>query len=113
MDYRLVVAVVKRGRADAALDAAKEAGAEGATVFFARGTSIHGPVPFMGLRITSEQEVVLMLVEAPQADAVLEAVVAAAEIEKPGMGIAFAMPIDRVLGIVHAQDQPPSEPAGS
>lgn len=110
MDYRLIVAIVKRGRADAALDAAKEAGAEGATVFFARGTSIHEPVPFMGMRIPSEHEVVLTVVRADQANAVLEAIVAASEIEKPGMGIAFVLPLERVLGIAHALDAPRPDP---
>ena len=103
MRFQLVVAIVRRGLADQAVDAAKSAGIDGATVVLARGTSIHQPPEFLGIRVTSEHEVVLIVCPIELAEAVLEKVVAASELEKTGMGIAFVMEVAKVVGIVHRE----------
>ena len=38
LDIRCIVAIVERGKADKVVNAAKKAGATGATIFYARGT---------------------------------------------------------------------------
>lgn len=108
MPYKLVVAIVRRGMADNAIDAARAAGIDGATVLLARGTSIHQPAEFLGIRVTSEHEVVLVLCPEELTDAVLGHVVSAAELEKSGMGVAFVVDVARVVGIVHREHPAPS-----
>lgn len=103
MDYQLIVAIVKRGNADEVIDTAKEAGVTGATIFYARGTSIHEPHPFLGIRLTSEREVVMVIVPREDAQTLLERIVERTELEQPGNGVAFLLPLDRVMGIVHQQ----------
>ncbi|MGB3943822.1 MAG: P-II family nitrogen regulator, partial [Methanothrix sp.] len=55
----------------------------------------------LNIMIEPEKEVVLTVVPSSQADSVIEAVVKAGKLNEPGRGIAFILPIDRVLGRVH------------
>jgi len=48
--------------------------------------------------------VVLTLIPRSRTDAVMEAVVAAGQLEKPGTGIAFVLDASKVTGIVHRKD---------
>lgn len=101
--YRLVVAIVRRGLADHAIDAAKGAGIDGATVILARGTSIHQPSEFLGIRVSSEHEVVLIICPAELAEYVLDRVVGAADPETQGMGVSLISDVAKVVGIVHRE----------
>lgn len=101
MEYQLIVAIVKRGRANGVVEAARGAGATGATVSYARGTSIHTPQPFLGIRPTNEQEMVWVIIPADMGAQVLAVMVEEGELEKPGMGVAFVLPLSQVVGLVH------------
>ncbi len=85
------------------MDVAKNAGAEGATIFFARGTGIHECKKFFGIPIESEREVIMILIKKPKTEQVLEAIVKAGELEKPGRGVAFVHEVYKVVGIVHLE----------
>ncbi|MDI3506473.1 MAG: nitrogen regulatory protein 1 [Methanomicrobiaceae archaeon] len=102
-DYgnELIVTVVKRGWSEPVLEAARGAGAEGATIIFGRGTGIREGKTLLGIAIEPEKEVILTVVAAERTDAVLDAIIAAAELDQPGMGLAFVLPIRRVAGRVH------------
>lgn len=102
-DYgnELIVTVVKRGWSEPVLEAARGAGAEGATILLGRGTGIHEGKTLFGLAIEPEKEVILTVVAAERTDTVLDAIIAAGELDQPGMGIVFVIPIRRVAGRVH------------
>lgn len=97
----LIVTIVKKGWADQVMQAARNAGSEGGTVLMGRGTGIHEMQSFLGIPIEPEKEIVLIVVEPDQTDRVLEAISGAAELDLPGRGIAFVLPISRVAGRVH------------
>jgi nitrogen regulatory protein PII len=76
-----------------------KAGAAGGTIIFGRGMGIHEKKKIMGVSLEPEKEIVLSVVCANKADAILKEIVCATDLEKPGTGIAFMLPIDKVLGI--------------
>jgi nitrogen regulatory protein PII len=108
----LVVSIVRKGWGDTVLEASLKAGAHGGTVLFGRGTGIHERQKILGIQIEPEKEIVLTLAYSDQADAILREVVAAAELEAPGNGLAFVVPVEKVAGVPHvwgeAREQPPS-----
>jgi len=102
-DYgnELIVTIVKRGWSHTVVDAARKAGAEGATILFGRGSGINEVKTLLGITIEPEKEIILTVVGAERTDAVLDAILAAGELDRPGMGMAFVVPIRRVAGRVH------------
>lgn len=100
-DMSLIVTIVKKGWGDEVLCASKDAGAEGGTILFGRGVGVHEQQKLLNIMIEPEKEVVFTVVSSSQADSVIEAVVKAGKLNEPGRGIAFILPIDRVLGRVH------------
>lgn len=99
--FRLLVAIVPQGTCSTLVSAAKSAGAEGATIVRGRGTGLHEGSRFLGIPIEPEKDVVLVLVPRDAADAVLEAMVDAGDLDRPGKGIAFMVDVPHVAGIVH------------
>ncbi|MBF0473611.1 MAG: P-II family nitrogen regulator, partial [Nitrospirae bacterium] len=61
-ELSLIVAIVNRGQADKVIEAAKKAGASGATAFFARGAGVKEAHTFLGLTLDSAREIVLFIV---------------------------------------------------
>lgn len=103
--YDLIMTIVNRGFADQVVDAARAAGAHGGTVFYARGTGIHEVEKFFAISIQPEKEVVLNLVKHEYTQAIMHSIVAAAGLRTEGRGLAFALPISNVAGIVHSLEE--------
>jgi len=101
MKTSLIVTIVRKGWGTTVLEASVKAGARGGTVIGGRGSGIHEQGKLFGLPIEPEKEVVLTLVPEPSSGRILEAVVAAAHLSKEGNGIAFVVPVDRVVGAAH------------
>ena len=99
MKFKIILAPVKTYKTDPIVDAAKKAGATGATIIPARGTGIHEAKTFFGLTLEDQTDIVLFLLEEHLVQPVLEAVKTAGEFHKPGTGIAFVLPVEEVLGI--------------
>lgn len=99
--YQLIVAIVSQGRCPALVTAAKEAGAEGATIIRGRGTGIHESAHFLGVPIEPEKDVLLVLIPREETDTILDAMVSAGRLDEPGKGIAFVLDVPRVEGIAH------------
>ena len=81
------------------LDASVKAGARGGTVLFGRGAGIHEQEKIFGMSIEPEKEIVLTVVYADQVDRVLAEIVRAAELNDTGRGIAFVVPVEKVVGV--------------
>ena len=64
MHFKLLVVFVEDSKTDDVLRAAREAGATGCTVVSnARGEGIEAPSSFFGLALTTQRDVVMLLVE--------------------------------------------------
>jgi nitrogen regulatory protein PII len=83
------------------LEASVSAGARGGTVLIGRGAGINEQEKIFGMSIEPEKEILFTLVTPNRTDAVLEAIVKAAELNDVGRGIAFVLPVDRVVGVAH------------
>ena len=99
MRFKLIIATVKTDVTDSIVDAAKAAGATGATVTPARGTGIHEAKTFFGLTLETQTDLVMFLLEEHLVEAVMKAICKAGHFEKPGTGIAFVLPVDQVAGL--------------
>ncbi len=103
--YKLIYVVVESGRGTHIMESARDAGAEGATIYFARGTSVHEHGKILGMPIEPEKEVVMILIPESLAYQVFQAVVKHGELETPGKGIAFIIDVNRVAGICHSTEK--------
>lgn len=105
MAYELIITIVNRGDAEKVVEASKDAGARGGTILSGRGTGIHEKAKLFGITIEPEKEIILTLVEQKITDRVLDAIVNAAKLNKPGKGIAFVLGVGQVVGINHPSNQ--------
>ena len=91
------------------LEDAVNAEAHGSTVLFGRGAAINEQEKVFGMSIEPEKEIVLTVVNADRVDAILDDIVRAAELERTGRGIAFVLPVDKVVGVAHFMTHLPRE----
>jgi nitrogen regulatory protein P-II 1 len=103
-NYDLIVTIVKRGHSEKILKASKEAGAEGGTILFARGSGVHEKATLMGIPIEPEKEVLFTVIQEELTEKVLEAIIKAGNLETPGQGIVFVLDLKSVAGICHLID---------
>ena len=101
MHFKLIVAFVEDHKTDAVMDAAREAGATGATIINnARGEGLKGSKTFFGLSLETQRDVLMFLVEEHMAREILETIAEVGEFEaKPGTGIAFQIDVEDAVGI--------------
>lgn len=99
MQFKLIIATVKTDITDAIVDAAKAAGAPGATIVPARGTGIREAKTFFGLTLDVQTDLVTFLVEECQVGTILDAISEAGKFKEPGTGIAFVLPVDQTVGL--------------
>ena len=108
MADKCIIAMVKPALADKVVDAAKAAGATGATVIDAAGTGAREAKTFFGLSLDIRTEVVLLLVKDDIVSPVLEAIRVAGHFHEPGTGIAFVLAVESGIGFESQQfDKPP------
>jgi len=100
-EFDLIVTIINKGWADEIVEAARSAGAEGGTVLYGRGTGVHERKSFFGILIEPEKEVVLTLIRRECTQSVLQAIIKAGQLERPGTGIAFVLDVSQVAGIIH------------
>lgn len=94
-DVALITCVVQRGFADEIIKAAQEVGAQGATVYYARGGGIRERLGVLGLAIEVEKEVINIVVANDQIDRVFEKMYIAGKLDTPGMGIMYVTPLEK------------------
>ena len=100
-DLSLIVSIVRKGWGSAVLDASVKAGARGGTVLYGRGAGINEREKIFGLSIEPEKEIVFTVVRADLVDKVLGDIVLAADLNDTGRGIAFVLPVEKVVGVAH------------
>jgi nitrogen regulatory protein PII len=105
MKTSLIVSIVRRGWGSTVLEAAVQAGARGSTVLVGRGGGINEQEKIFGVSIEPEKEIVLTVVRADLVDTILAEIVRAAELNETGKGIAFVVPVDKIVGVAHFMTQ--------
>lgn len=97
--HEVIFCIVNAGYSEAVMDAAKEFGARGGTVIHARGTANKEAEKRFEITVTPEKEMVMILVPSEIRDDILHALYRSVGLKTPGQGIAFAMPVDSVVGL--------------
>ncbi len=104
-NFYVIFTIVERGKGEAIIRATHDAGAEGATLFFGRGTGIHEHRKILGIPIEPEKEIVITLIEKDKTDAILEAIVKAGKLNEPGRGRAFVVSVEKMVGALHLEQK--------
>ncbi len=99
IDHELIVCIVNEGFADQVMAAAREAGATGGTVIRARGTANKDAETIFKITIDPKKEMVMILVGTVIKEQVLNILYDKVGLQTPGQGIAFALPVDNVVGL--------------
>ena len=101
MNLKLIMALVSDEKTDAVLEAARAAGATGATTITSvRGEGLRREKTFLGLDLSSQRDVLLFLVAAQKAREILETIAKAGQFDsEPGAGIAFQIAIEDCMGL--------------
>jgi len=94
-ENRLLIVIVNRGFADEVIEKSRAAGATGATVLHGRGSAGVGE-HFMGMTITPEKEIVIIVLEKELAEAVTKTVMETSGITTAAGGICFSAPVSHV-----------------
>ena len=97
--HEVIVCIVNAGFSEVVMDAAKEYGARGGTVVFARGTASKEAESFFKIAVQPEKEMVMILVSKEIKDDILHALYKTVGLNTKGQGIAFSMPVDSVVGL--------------
>ena len=94
-DVTLITCIVQRGLANKMVEAAREVGAQGATVHFAKGTGIRERLGILGAAVEVEKEVINIIVSTEQLDLVFEKMYVEGSLDTPGMGIMYVTPLEK------------------
>lgn len=103
MHFKLILAFVEDAQTEAVMDAARVAGATGATVInHARGEGLKQKKTFMGLSLETQRDVLLFLVEEHLSRPILEEIARVGDFEqRPGTGIALQIDVEDAVGVSH------------
>lgn len=102
MHFKLIIAFTETDRTDAVMDAARTAGATGATlVTQARGEGVEATKTFFGLTLETHMDMLLFLVEEHLSRNILETIEAVGVMEEKGGGIAFQIDVEDAVGVSH------------
>lgn len=103
MHFKLIVAFVEDSKTDEIMDAARDAGATGCTVINnARGEGIKESKSFFGLTLTTQRDVLLLLVEEHLSRDILEHIGEVGRFDdEPGTGIAVLIDVEDAVGVMH------------
>ena len=99
-EVSLITCIVQRGLADEVVKASREAGAQGATVSYARGTGVRERLGLLGIALESEKEVIQIVVAADQADRIFEAMYLAGKLDTPGMGFIYLTSLEKAATFI-------------
>ncbi len=102
MQFKLLLVFVEDAKTEDIIEAARDAGATGCTVInHARGEGIKAQKSFFGLTLTSQRDVLLLLVEKHLSREILEHIGEVGEFDaKPGTGLAIQLDVEDAVGIL-------------
>ena len=102
MHFKLIIALIEDAHSDEIMEAARNAGAMGATLISqARGEGVEVAKTFLGLTLEKQCDMLLFLVEEHLSRAILERIEDVGNLEGKGHGIAFQLDVEDAVGVSH------------
>ena len=102
--HELVIAVVNTKYTDAAIEAARAAGATGATVFHTKSINNERAEGAIGTSINRETDSLFFLTTLEYKTQIMEAVRDAAGLKTEGGAVIFSLPVDDLVGVGRFED---------
>jgi nitrogen regulatory protein PII len=97
--FELILSIVNQGFSDELMDAARAAGAQGGTVFHARGTARPEEEKFYGISLQHEKEIVAIVARKEQRRAILDAIKETCGKGTEADGVFLALPVEQSVGV--------------
>lgn len=103
MRFKLLVVFVEDSKTEKVMEAAREAGATGCTIInHARGEGIEAHKTFFGLNLSTQRDVLMLLVEEHLCREILEHIGEIGGFDtEPGTGMAIQINVEDAVGIMH------------
>lgn len=97
----MIIAIINRGFSDFVVDAARDAGATGATVLYGRGVFSNKAkdLSLAGVKIQGEKEIVLIVVKKSIRKKVMQEISNRTHLQERGNGISFCVPVNHIMGL--------------
>lgn len=96
--YDCIITIVDKGKSRDCINAARDAGAKGGTLIHGHGAGV--PADFYySLVIEPQKDIILHISAKNKSDAIRERIISDLELEKPGNGIIFTLPVLRTSGL--------------
>jgi len=97
--YHAITVIVDKGMAEQVIDAATRAGSKGGTIINARGSGIHETSKLFSMDIEPEKEIVMILSEKENTEAIVSSIRQDLKIDEPGNGILYVQDVNRTYGL--------------
>jgi len=99
-DISLITCIIGQDNAEIVIKAAIDAGVQGATVHYARGTGLRERLGILGFAAEVEKEVINIVVPSDQVNRIFETMYLAGELDKPGRGFMYITELDRAATFI-------------
>ncbi len=99
-EMNVITCIVQRGYADQVVNAAIDAGAQGATITYGRGTGVRQKLGFLARFIVPEKETIIIVTRGAETEPVFQAVVEAGKLHKKGRGFAYITKATQAVGFL-------------
>ena len=103
--HEVIFAIVDSGFADEVMDVARELGVRGGTILNARGVVKEDAAAFFGITLHEDKEILMTVVDKDIRDNVLNAIYKKLDMARKARGIAFALPVSDVAGLVQIEEK--------
>ena len=103
--HEVIFAIVDSGYADDVMDVARELGVRGGTILNARGVVKEDAAAFFGITLHADKEILMTVVDKDIRDSVLNAIYKKLDMARKAKGIAFALPVSDVAGLVQIEEK--------
>lgn len=97
--HELIVTIVTKGEAEKVKQAAEKSGAKGGTMIQGFGLGGEEAAKLLGMSIQAEKDVVLIVADCSDREAIMKAIVDECGIETAARGICFSLPVDSAAGL--------------
>lgn len=104
-ENELIIVILNEGYSDMVMDAARDAGATGGTVFHAKGTGRIKTEKFFGVSLAEEKDMIYILASAKKKTGIMKAINQECGTETKACAICFSLPVSEVAGVRKLDDE--------
>lgn len=95
VDVSMITCIVQRGKANEVVQAAQDAGAQGATIYYGYGSGVRERLGLLGLAVDVNKEIITTLVADAQVELVMERMYCVGELDVPGGGMIYVTKLEK------------------